>query len=112
MELSATTRARDEARSSNGTSVRSPALVWRAHAAHENSFANRGSGGQATFPSLESSTQHAAARVALAHGAQGADAKSVDRLASLDPALVDRLAEDVIGRVERRVRIERERRGI
>lgn len=30
----------------------------------------------------------------------------------LDPALVDRLTEDVIRRVERRVRIERERRGI
>lgn len=34
------------------------------------------------------------------------------RRASLDPALVDRLTEDVIRRVERRVRIERERRGI
>jgi hypothetical protein len=30
----------------------------------------------------------------------------------LDPALVDRLAEDVMGRMERRIRIERERRGI
>jgi hypothetical protein len=29
----------------------------------------------------------------------------------LDPALIDRVAEDVIGRVERRIRIERERRG-
>jgi hypothetical protein len=30
----------------------------------------------------------------------------------LDAALMDRLAEDVIGRVEKRIRIERERRGI
>jgi hypothetical protein len=30
----------------------------------------------------------------------------------LDPALMDRLAEDVMGRVERRIRIERERRGV
>jgi hypothetical protein len=30
----------------------------------------------------------------------------------LDPALIDRVAEDVIGRVERRMRIERERRGV
>ena len=30
----------------------------------------------------------------------------------IDPALIDRVAEDVIGRVERRIRIERERRGI
>lgn len=34
------------------------------------------------------------------------------RITSLDPALVDRLTDDVIRRVERRVRIERERRGI
>jgi hypothetical protein len=34
------------------------------------------------------------------------------RPASLDPALFDRLTEDDIRRVERRVRIERERRGI
>jgi hypothetical protein len=30
----------------------------------------------------------------------------------LDPALIDRVAEDVLGRVERRIRIERERRGV
>jgi hypothetical protein len=34
------------------------------------------------------------------------------RITALDPALVDRLTDDVIRRVERRVRIERERRGI
>lgn len=34
------------------------------------------------------------------------------RLSDLDPTLVDRLADDVIRRVERRVRIERERRGL
>lgn len=31
---------------------------------------------------------------------------------TLDPALIDRVADDVIGRVERRIRIERERRGV
>jgi hypothetical protein len=31
---------------------------------------------------------------------------------NLDPSLWDRLADDVIRRVERRVRIERERRGL
>lgn len=30
----------------------------------------------------------------------------------LDPALVERLADDVMGRVEKRIRIERERRGV
>jgi hypothetical protein len=34
------------------------------------------------------------------------------QLASLEPALLDRLADDVIRRVERRVRIDRERRGL
>ena len=35
-----------------------------------------------------------------------------ERVTSLDPALIDRLADDVIRRVERHVRIERERRGL
>jgi len=109
---SATTRARDEARSSNGATVRSPGLVWRTHAAHENSVANRRPGGQPTFGSVASPTQPASARVAPAQLAQTPAAKLAVRLASLDPALVDRLADDVIRRVERRVRIERERRGI
>lgn len=39
-------------------------------------------------------------------GPQGAPAAGM-----LDPALIDRVAENVIGRVERRIRIERERRG-
>ncbi len=34
------------------------------------------------------------------------------QITNLDPALLDRLADDVIRRVERRVRIERERRGL
>jgi hypothetical protein len=34
------------------------------------------------------------------------------RVTDLDPALLDRLTDDVIRRVERRVRIERERRGL
>jgi hypothetical protein len=32
--------------------------------------------------------------------------------AGLDPAMIDRLADDVMRRMERRIRIERERRGI
>jgi hypothetical protein len=32
--------------------------------------------------------------------------------ANFDPKLLDRLTDDVVRRVERRVRIERERRGI
>jgi hypothetical protein len=33
-------------------------------------------------------------------------------MTTLDPGMMDRLTDDVIRRVERRVRIERERRGI
>jgi hypothetical protein len=38
--------------------------------------------------------------------------KAVVRATALDPFLADRLAEDVIRRIERRIRIERERRGL
>jgi hypothetical protein len=34
------------------------------------------------------------------------------RITDLDPRLLDRVTDDVIRRVERRVRIERERRGL
>ena len=37
---------------------------------------------------------------------------TVSHITKLDPALVDRLAEDVIRRMEQRVRIERQRRGL
>jgi hypothetical protein len=51
-----------------------------------------------------------------AAAAPRADAPPADRRApavtSLDPVLVDRLTDDVIRRVERRIRIERERRGV
>lgn len=44
-------------------------------------------------------------------GWQGQSA-STTRPAPIDAATVDKIAEDVIGRVERRIRIERERRGL
>jgi hypothetical protein len=37
---------------------------------------------------------------------------SAIQISDLDPRFVDRLTDDVIRRVERRVRIERERRGL
>jgi len=40
------------------------------------------------------------------------NAPSPAQLRDLDPRLIDTLAEDVIRRVERRARIERERRGV
>jgi hypothetical protein len=41
-----------------------------------------------------------------------ATAAEAMRLMALDPKLIDRLADDVVRRVEKRVRIERERRGL
>jgi hypothetical protein len=40
------------------------------------------------------------------------DAATAGLVTKLDPALMDRLANDVIRRMEKRVRIERERRGL
>jgi hypothetical protein len=34
------------------------------------------------------------------------------QITKLDPAVLDRLTDDVIGRVEKRMRIERQRRGL
>jgi hypothetical protein len=44
--------------------------------------------------------------------AQTSDAATAGLVTKLDPALMDRLANDVIRRMEKRVRIERERRGL
>jgi hypothetical protein len=43
---------------------------------------------------------------------QSLDAAASLRAQMLDPATIDRFAEDVMGRMERRMRIERERRGL
>ena len=43
---------------------------------------------------------------------QAANASSPVQMKDLDPRTIDRLADDVIRRVERRARIERERRGV
>jgi hypothetical protein len=56
-----------------------------------------------TSPGSEAGAGAAGPRPERAAGTQGA---------TLDPGLLDRLADDVVRRVERRARIERERRGI
>jgi hypothetical protein len=55
---------------------------------------------------------HAAMSAAQAAASPPAPAAAKPGAAALDRAQMDRLAEDVIRRVERRVRIERERRGL
>jgi len=44
--------------------------------------------------------------------ARAIEAVKATPVTKLDPALMDRLANDVIRRIEQRVRIERERRGL
>jgi hypothetical protein len=88
--------------------VRAPAtMVWRKSA----SAAGAPESARdlaSTAPALRpSAPQRAATPAAAAPAVQ----KEALRAATLDPAIADRLADDVIRRVERRARIERERRG-
>jgi len=59
-----------------------------------------------------SSPARSAASLTTAAEASSAKRPAPLRMTDLDPAFVDRLTDDVIRRVERRVRIERERRGL
>jgi hypothetical protein len=59
-------------------------------------------------PSLRSFQSQEAA----AHAPARFEQPAAQQITSLDPRLVDRLTDDVIRRVEQRVRIERERRGL
>jgi hypothetical protein len=90
--------------------VRTPALVWHkpekvnAENAHEHTGENASrASAQSSRPSFSNPPQQ------IAWQTQSATAM---RPAALDSATVDRLAEDVIRRVERHIRIERERRGM
>jgi len=92
---------------------RAPELIWRK---------DRSSRGDAAQEAASSEPQ-VAGRPAMAMAAGTTVAQSPSRperpqarkpvsLSDLEPSFVDRLAEDVIRRVERRARIERERRGL
>jgi hypothetical protein len=85
-------------------------LVWRA----QHSVASGASDGMMVVSgSMALATPAAVSRSPVPAAASRVTSESEKaRPAPLDPMLVDRLAEDVIRRVERRVRIERERRGI
>jgi len=92
---------------------RAPELIWRK---------DRSLRGDAAQEAASSEPQ-VAGRPAMAMAAGTTVAQSPSRpertqarkpmsLSDLEPSFVDRLAEDVIRRVERRARIERERRGL
>jgi hypothetical protein len=90
--------------------VRSPEIVWRARAGRPSEavdFSNA-----EARPALVTSIARSAPERAAAPVVQYSSTdRAIVRATALDPALVDRLAEDVIRRLERHVRIERERRG-
>jgi hypothetical protein len=68
----------------------------------------------ADAPASAAAVSAGAAAIVLTPQAAAIAARAIaaQRANPLDAALIDRLAEDVIRRVERRVRIERERRGL
>lgn len=98
-------------RSPSMAAVRLPELVWRTRAGGPSDsidLPHAEDRSELPTPMVRSEPDHA--------GALATQGKSIGRTAvcatALDPALVDRIAQDVIQRVERRIRIERERRGI
>jgi hypothetical protein len=102
----------EDARSPAARLTRSPELVWRALVAgatsvlEERARVHRRMEVPAQPPHIEPP------RAATQARSSAPRVKDDVRSMLLDPALVDRLADDVIRRVERRIRIERERRGI
>jgi hypothetical protein len=85
--------------------LRAPDLIWRKEAGEPPAVAAEPLA-QVFAPSAGGLAAPAAPLpVASPEGIAG------QRQRMLDAALMDRLAEDVIGRVEKRIRIERERRG-
>jgi hypothetical protein len=90
---------------------RPPELVWRAPAKITVGAFGETAGTEAngsTMTSMRATSFRAGGSAEASQAGAIAKARSMP----LDPSLVDRLAEDVIRRVERRVRIDRERRGI
>jgi hypothetical protein len=87
---------------------RSPELVWRSSAAGPGPATEPGSAHATSLQSRAQAPQHSQPLIAQGRGSD----PSVIRATMLDPAVADRFADDVIRRMERRVRIERERRGL
>ena len=90
--------------------TRSPELVWRTHEPP----AADASGSTQGQPASASSTR--ATSATPAPNAESSDDTQAVRAAlrtqSFDPAFVNRVADDVIRRIDHRLRIERERRGL
>jgi hypothetical protein len=86
--------------------LRPPELVWRIASEAAGSDPMECSGGTSSVPLMAMARSEPVPVGQAPMAVAGAQEKM------FDAALMDRVAEDVIGRVERRMRIERERRGI
>jgi hypothetical protein len=85
-------------------------LVWRRE--QERTADNAGRAASHTGPELSRGTRTFASPAASHPASAAAPTVPQQQVTAIDSALMDRLAEDVIRRVERRVRIDRERRGL
>jgi len=87
-------------------------ILWREAAKHQAAIA----ASTTSSVALEAATARGASRGSSPSGSVSQEAPRATtvaiRMADLEPGLIDRLTDDVIRRVERRVRIERERRGL
>ena len=90
----------------------SPELVWRRAARAETPPADEGLHSLGAATVARSAARPLAPRETAPESPAAVTRPAPRQLAQLDPALVDRLADDVIRRIEKRARIERERRGL
>ncbi len=89
-----------------------PDLVWRAPQANKLQTSVDIDKGEASRWTTSSSPHAGGTIASLQEKPCLEKISSPARMTSLDPALVDRLADDVIRRIERQMRIERERCGL
>lgn len=87
---------------------RAPDLIWRT----SSDDPSGGAAAYATRVHMASPGPVAALPHATIPQAPPISTDATLRQRMFDPALIDRVAEDVLGRVEKRIRIERERRGV
>ena len=91
--------------------IRPPELVWRRERQLEKQRMESAAENPRVIPS-PASFRAAVAEAEVAQQVRPMVARAATQTTSIDPALIDRLTEDVIRRVEKRARIERERRGL
>jgi hypothetical protein len=106
-----TGRSQKESTPSHVSAVRTSALVWRTAPRPQQDTAGEGAVANPSMSSSRSPVRSAAVQESAPEAPRRA-ARGTLQAADFDPALLDRLTDDVIRRVERRVRIERERRGL